>query len=627
MTTQSINWNELLKARQDFRRTWPQLLLTDLLSRALALVVLTPLVGLLLKLFLITADDGVLADADIAVFLLHPFGITALIVIGAVSLGVLFAEQGVLMVIGFGAVENRQVSWLNAFRYVSGYAVTMVTLAGQVMVRLLLVAAPFLAAIGGLYVIFLTRHDINFYLVEKPPEWWWAVTLAGLLMVITAILVLRIFANWILSLPMILFQGSRGREALRESKRTIGENAWKITSLLMIWLAGITFLSGLFTFLVGNLGDILIPDLTGNLAIVATGLGITLLVAGLGNLGIAIISTALFALLTVRLYRSMAGPGRINPDISVPGSLSDKPSAGIPGKAIVGIGAAVLLVVVVGGYAAARNMGEQEKIDIIAHRGASGAAPENTLAAFERAIHDQADWIELDVQENADGVVIVAHDSDFMKVAQQSLRVWDTTGEQLQDMDIGSWFDPEFSDQRVPTLREALDLAKGRIGVVIELKYYGHDQSLESRVIDVVEDAGMASNVKIMSLSLAGLRKSIALRPEWSHGLLNTASIGDLTRLDVNFLALNSRAASYAMIRNAHKRGMKLYVWTINDPIQMSVMMSRGAYGIITDEPALARQLIEFREKISPVGRLLIWIAGEAGLLRTTLVSLPAEDA
>ena len=72
---------------------------------------------------------------------------------------------------------------------------------------------------------------------------------------------------------------------------------------------------------------------------------------------------------------------------------------------------------------------------------------------------------------------------------------------------------------------------------------------------------------------------------------------------------------------------MKLYVWTINDPIQMSVMMSRGADGIITDEPALARKLIELREKISPFGRLLVWIAGETGLLRETATTSSVEDA
>jgi len=623
----AVNWTELLKAFSDFRRTWPQLILTDLLSRALAFVVLTPAVGLLLKLFLLQTDDGVLGDADIAVFLLHPIGMTALIVIGAVSLGVLFAEQGVLMVIGFGATQDRQITWLNALRSVAVYGVRMVTLASHMLVRMLFIAAPFLAAIGGLYLIFLTPHDINYYLADKPPEWWRAWILAGFLLAILAIILVRMFANWILALPMVLFQGSRGREALNQSKSKLKGHTWTFTFLLILWLLGIFFLSGVFTVVVTTIGDLLIPDITGRIAVVALGLAVTLLVAVVGNLGIAVVTTALFALFCVRLYRSLSGPGRLRPEISARGSLSEKPSAGIPGKAIIGVSALVLTVVFLGGYAAVRSMGEDGRVDIIAHRGASGSAPENTLAAFEQAIHDRADWIELDVQENADGTVIVAHDSDFMKVARNSLKVWDATGEQLGDIDIGSWFDSKYSNQRVPTLRQALELAKGNIGVVIELKYYGHDQSLESRVVDVVEETGMAAHVKIMSLKLSGLRKSITLRPEWPHGLLNTASIGDLTRLNVDFLALNSRAASTAMIRNAHKKGIKVYVWTINDPIQMSVMMSRGADGIITDEPSLAREVIDFREKISPVGQLLVWIAGETGLLRSSVGTSMAEDA
>jgi glycerophosphoryl diester phosphodiesterase len=93
------------------------------------------------------------------------------------------------------------------------------------------------------------------------------------------------------------------------------------------------------------------------------------------------------------------------------------------------------------------------------------------LAAFQRAIDEKADWIELDVQENADDIVVVAHDSDFMKVARNDIKIWDATTEDLRHIDIGSWFGPEFSDQRVPTLREALEVAKSKLGVVIELKY------------------------------------------------------------------------------------------------------------------------------------------------------------
>jgi hypothetical protein len=152
-------------------------------------------VGILLRIFLARFDDGVLADADIITFLLHPTGLTALVVIGAVSLGVLFVEQGVLMVIGFGAVEDRRVTWLDGVGYVGGYAREMVKLAGHALVRLLLVAASFLGAVGVVYLIFLTDYDINFYLTNKPPEWWWAVAWAAAIMGALAVVVLRPFLD------------------------------------------------------------------------------------------------------------------------------------------------------------------------------------------------------------------------------------------------------------------------------------------------------------------------------------------------------------------------------------------------------------------------------------------------
>jgi glycerophosphoryl diester phosphodiesterase len=117
------------------------------------------------------------------------------------------------------------------------------------------------------------------------------------------------------------------------------------------------------------------------------------------------------------------------------------------------------------------------------------------------------------------------------------------------------------------------------------------------------------------------------LRPDWTRGLLNTVSVGDLTRLDLDFLALNSAAASLSQIRRAHKRGMKVYAWTIDDPVQLSVMMSRGVDGVITDRPDVARQVLELRAQLSPAGRFIIWIAGETGLLRGAKESSAAEDA
>jgi glycerophosphoryl diester phosphodiesterase len=146
-------------------------------------------------------------------------------------------------------------------------------------------------------------------------------------------------------------------------------------------------------------------------------------------------------------------------------------------------------------------------------------------------------------------------------------------------------------------------------------------------VVEVVEEAGSQGEIMLMSLKREGLKNAAALRPDWPRGLLNTVAIGDLTKLDVDFLALNARAASRAMIRRAHKRDMRVFVWTVNDPMQMSVMISRGADGVITDEPALARTVLEVRERLTPFGRLLLWIAGETGFLRGEDSPSAAEDA
>jgi glycerophosphoryl diester phosphodiesterase len=166
---------------------------------------------------------------------------------------------------------------------------------------------------------------------------------------------------------------------------------------------------------------------------------------------------------------------------------------------------------------------------IIAHRGSSWTAPENTLAAFRLAAEQRTDFIELDVQESADGQVLVAHDSDLMKVAREATKIWEGDAATLRAVDIGSYKDPSFAAERVPTLAEALAVCMGKCKVVVELKSYGHNQQLEQRVIDVVEAAGMQNDCIFMSLDHAMARRLKELRPSWRVGLLVAKSIGDLT--------------------------------------------------------------------------------------------------
>ncbi len=344
-----------IESLRDFRRTWPQLILTDLVVRVAAVVVLAPAVGLLVRLFLTTTATGVVADAAIVNFLFHPIGIAALLTVGAVSLGLLFAETGALMVIGFGAVEDRRVTWLDALRYALRRVAVFVHVAWFAVGRLLLIVLPFLAAVGALYWLLLREYDINYYLTQKPPEFWIAVIGAGLVLTVAAILVLRRIAGWLLALPLVLFEGVGGKRALHASEVATTSDRRRIMSGLVVWLVALALLSTLVTFTVGLFGDLLIPRNSSSVALLLAGLGTVLVVSGLANFAITVFATVLFPLMVVRVYRSLAGPGDLSPVSAASGSLGGKPARRVPGKAVLGVGAAVLVVVVVIAYLALRD--------------------------------------------------------------------------------------------------------------------------------------------------------------------------------------------------------------------------------------------------------------------------------
>lgn len=281
-------------------------------------------------------------------------------------------------------------------------------------------------------------------------------------------------------------------------------------------------------------------------------------------------------------------------------------------RLLVGGSAGVLVAGVIGVFAV-KSVQVEDNVQIMAHRGSSAAAPENTLASIRQAIDDGADWVEIDVQETADGEVVVFHDSDFMKTAGRDLKIWDATVDDLDDIDIGSWFANDFHTERVPTLAEVLAVCKGKIKVNIELKYYGHNDQLEQRVADIVAAHDMDSQVKAMSLKLDGVKKMKSIRPDWAVGLLMSVHVGSVKDIEADFLAVNASSATRRLIRNAHANGKEVYVWTVNDGLTMSTMMSRGVDGLLTDNPALAQAVLQERARMSPPERLVFELAGLLG--------------
>jgi glycerophosphoryl diester phosphodiesterase len=280
------------------------------------------------------------------------------------------------------------------------------------------------------------------------------------------------------------------------------------------------------------------------------------------------------------------------------------------------IGALALAVVLASelAYVLMKDTWTDRSVLVFAHRGASGSRPENTLASFRRAGEEHADFVELDVQESSDGVVLVAHDRDLMKVARSPLQIWSSPADQLHEVDIGSYFSAEFKDERVPTLAEALEVCKGVCRMDIELKDYGKSQHLEERVVELVETAGMQNDTVTMSLNRRMVENIKRLRPNWKAGLLAAKAIGEPNRLPFDFLAVESGMATRSFIRNAHAAHKPVYVWTVNDPQRMVRMIGLGADGLITDRPALARDVLARYAGMTQAERLLLFAMTQFGV-------------
>jgi glycerophosphoryl diester phosphodiesterase len=608
------NTRSLLKGvLADLRSSWEELALTDIAFKLITIVVLTPLVGVLFRTLIALSGRAVLSDTDLLKFFLGPVGWICFTLVGAIWLGIFALEQASLNAIICARMLSRRLGVLGALRFAAANARPVLQVTVRIVILTLLTVAPFLAVAAVVYFTLLTEYDINYYLKEKPPVFLVAVGIGAVIVAVLAAVLLRLFTGWFFALPLILFEGITPSDALRLSRKRAHGHRRKLLCWIVGWAVVTSLISAVATSMVVVLGRLLIPGSTGSLHWLAVTIGMILLVWAIVNLIVNLLSTTTFAAILFSLYRQF---GRdTSTDLRLSGAKESTGDAGlqITRTRLLAAGVVGVVVAVLIGAVALQSVRLEDNVQIMAHRGSSEAAPENTPAAFRKAIDDGADWVEIDVQETADGEVVVFHDSDFMRVAGLDLKIWDATMEDLKDIDIGSWFAPEFKDERVPTLAQLLEECRGKVRVNIELKYYGHEEQLEQRVADIVEAHNMASEVVAMSLDREGVQKMKKLRPDWRVGLLMSVSAGDLREVEADFLAVNAAFVNRRLVRSAHDAGKEIYVWTVNDAPTMSTMMSHGVDGLITDKPALARSVLEQRSQMSAPERLLLELAGFLG--------------
>lgn len=226
---------------------------------------------------------------------------------------------------------------------------------------------------------------------------------------------------------------------------------------------------------------------------------------------------------------------------------------------------------------------------VTAHRGSSGNTPENTLAAFQQAILDHAGYAELDVQESADGVVMVMHDDNANRTTGISKNMWEVTSTELKQASAGSWYHKDFQKERVPTLDEVITLAKGHMKLNIELKNNGHTVDLAKKTVDIIQSHNFVKECTVTSFDKELLRKVKALNNSIKTGLIVGQKTEDLEQLmkspDYEVISAAYPLVNESFMRLAESHRKEVYVWTVNDTRMMRRMLALGVSSIITNNP------------------------------------------
>jgi glycerophosphoryl diester phosphodiesterase len=241
--------------------------------------------------------------------------------------------------------------------------------------------------------------------------------------------------------------------------------------------------------------------------------------------------------------------------------------------------------------------------EIVAHRGASHDAPENTLPAVRLGFEQGADAVEVDVFATADGRIVAIHDADTKRVAGVKLDVARSTLAQLQELDVGSWRGERWAGTAIPTLEEVLEAVPEGRRLMIEVKCAS---SALEQLERAIEASGKRDRVTLISFSyplIAQAKRrmrdvpaywvygfSLRERARWGnptmHGLIRKAEKAGLDGLDVDA----EGPLTKTFVEKLRAKGMDLYVWTVNDPKRARELIAMGVTGITTDRPGYLRQ-------------------------------------
>lgn len=567
------------------------LVLFEIGIQVLTFAAIVPLVGLIIDCAINLAGLKYLTNANISqllksVWTLPMFALIALIA----AVQILLNFTGVIACFK-AAAQNRRLSFGQLIYELTSSIKRMFSSGtGSLLLHLLLILpAISLPAAGGL-ISAIGMPDILSRIIPN----------TAMLLVVYSVAVALCFTigiKWIISLPIYVCRHCSFRAARRQSSRLISGNTFSVLISLLLWSLG--YLAAFVMMIIAvtgvgigtlNLFGITVSYGSKSLKVIRYFLLFFVFLFSAGTV-------PYFAAATFSKYKTLLSKRKI-----ISKSKSSKTFAYKNKKnRIIAVLTAMALIFADSVYIfrlASGDVSVRFLLNIspmtIAHRGYSTIAPENTEYAFIAAMQQGADGIELDVQQTSDGIPVVIHDISLKRIAGIDRKVSSYTYAELSQIDIGSWYNPQFSDARIMTLEEVIRLTDGKVFLNIELKRGAIVNHIEQKVAALIEQYGIKNKCCVTSFSYESLKRIKKCDEDIKTGLIMSIATGNFYNLDyVDAFSIKSMFISSQVVNNAHQVGKEVYAWTVNNTNEMHRMLGLNVDHIITDRPALLMEQID----------------------------------
>lgn len=588
----------------------------------LASALFLPAVFWAIHALLAQLNRTVVTTDELVALLFSPLGLGVSLVALGLGFLVLYWQQAGMLHVAIRPRNNHyrlalDALWLSIRR--------LPALAGLVILQVgshLLLIAPFMFALAWLYDVWLGGLDSYYLQRVKPPVLWYFIASALPIMGLWVWLAARLYLRWVLALPLVALENMSPWGALKRS--VVLTRGWhrSIGTAVLLVLVSIIVLPILTTLLFDRLFTPLLWWLPEHNAVLLPAMLAYLTGYVLVTLAITFLGIAVNAMLSACLYLQLSHRSQ----------YAAAPQASHPGRLAWAVELGVLLFAGLQAWWILNSFELSDDVEIIAHRGSSMVAPENTLAAINRAIRDGANSIEIDVRLTADEQVMLYHDRSMARLTGDRREFGDLTREELSHFDVGSWFGDAFQGEHIPGLDETLRAVRGKASLMIEMKPLPgqsrrladavitslHTESDKRRTCWAEEQALLKAyshcgfpnafaEMSVATMTPALLRHLEARAPALRTTLLAQLILpGTLNRQEFDALGLRHNRITEQEMRLAVFYDYEVHAWTVNSRARMSTLIDMGVDAIITDYPDRLNELLADRHELSDGGLMLV---------------------